>query len=1324
VRRTLFTLVALVLAGVVIGHAQLPDTTKSAEKPTLCVVATSHLDTQWRWSIRTTINEYVPATFADNFRLLDLFPHYKFSFEGAFRYMLLKEYRPDLYARLKPYVAAGRWRLAGSWVDAVDVNVPSFESLVRQVLYGNGFFKREFGKTSCDVLLPDCFGFGYALPSIASHCGLKSFSTQKLTWGSSVGVPFDIGIWEGVDGSSLVAALNPGDYVSRIKGDLTKDSTWLGRAKHQKDTSGAAIAYRYFGTGDTGGAPDSASVSWLEVSQTSDGPLAVKSIGSDDLVDVVSGAPRAGLPHYRGELLMTRHGVGCYTSEAAMKRWNRKNEQLADAAERASVMAELLGGAAYPRDALRETWTRFLWHQFHDDITGTSIPEAYEFSWNDEMLCQNRFAGILEHAVEATTPALDTRTIGMPLVVYNPLAMMREDVVEATVLFAGGAPQNARVYDHSGKEVPSQVVRVSQDSLKVLFLATVPSVGYAVYDVRPAEVPCAMSTGLQVSAKALENPRYRVTLNASGDVASILDKAAGRELLTQPIQLELLFDKPNRWPSWEIDYDEISAAPRATVGGAPGIEVTENGPARVSLLVTRKTDRSVFRTTISLAAGSPGDRVAFAADVDWYERETLLKAAFHLATANEYVTYDLGLGAIQRRVNHPSLYEVPGHQWAEMTSSHGDYGIAILNDCKYGWDHPDSGTVRLTLIHTPGVFDSWSWVGDQSSQDNGHHNLAYAVVGHRGDWRDGATVRQAACFNQPLVAFQTTPHPGTAGKSYSLLTVQTGSADGSPVAADAYPDVFVNAVKQAESSDELVIRLRETSGLSAPDVRVRFATPVLAAREITGAEEPLAAATVANGALVTSLGPYQPRAFAIRLQGPGSRLSALPVCQSLPLPFDLDGISTDSDRRDGDFDSGRTLAGELLPDTLVDHDITYVFGAKTPGSANVTRCNGQSLPLPPGSFNRLYLLVAAVGGATPGTFSVDGHDTTSFVQDYAEPIAQWNSRLATGSFADAPDLIAPGYINRAPVAWYGTHRHGADGENEAYQFTYLYSVRLNLPPNARALKLPANPRIRLLAATVAKTGYDNMRVAQPLYDVTRSTLSRIIAKRTSFIDSLAIQLDSPVPGAEVHYTLDNSAPTRNSPLYAGPIVVTQTSTVKARALLAGADDAYVAAATFHRLALREPTAAGSLSPGLACAYYEGSWRSLPSFDTLSSRKTTVADSVAIPQFARAEEFGLVLNGLVRIPRDGLYDFFFSADDGGDLRVGDSLLVDNDALQGTGTASSGIALKAGVHAIAIRMFQKKGDKGLALSIEGPGVARQPLPSGWLFHAPETKERKKR
>lgn len=1284
--------------------------------PKLNVVGTAHLDTQWRWTIKNTIDEFVPATFRDNFKLMDQYPDYVFSFEGAFRYMLLREYFPDEYAKLRQYITRGQWRVCGSWVDAVDVNVPSFESLVRQVLYGNGYFKREFGVTSRDVFLPDCFGFGYALPSIAAHCGLKSFSTQKLSWGSAYGVPFDIGRWEGVDGSSLVAGIRPGDYVAKIRGDLSRDTIWLAAAKRQSEVSGLPIAYMYFGTGDTGGSPDSLSVDWLHKSLNSDGPMKVASVGADDLVDIVGKENISRLPSYKGELLMTRHGVGCYTSQATMKRWNRKNELLADATERASVIAHTLGALPYPTENLRDTWIRFLWHQFHDDITGTSIPEAYEFSWNDEILCQNRFAGMLTAAHGATSAALDTRAKGVPLVVFNPLSINRQDVVDAVVAFDKKAPAHVRVFGPDGQEVPSQVLARFDDSLQVLFLASVPSVGYAVYDVRPSDTPYQISAGLSATERRLENEVYIVTLNDNGDVASVYDRRIQSEILSQPIVWELFKDKPRQWPAWEIQYEDLQVAPQVLTDSDASIQIIEDGPVRATLEIVRHYGQSTFRTRVSLAAGNAGERLEFYNDVDWYEEETLLKVAFRPSTPSDSVTYDLGLGTIKRGINRPELYEVPGHQWADMTANNDPYGFTVLNDCRYGWDHPDSSTLRLTLIHTPGVFDNWAWVGDQSSQDLGHHTFGFAVRTHEPLEQQSGNVWQAARFNQPLIAFQTEPHKGTLGPTFSFVQIYPMDMMRS-LLPPCPSQVMVTAVKKAEDSDELIVRLRELCGIRTKSVEVAFPWPISSARELDGAENEKADAEFEGTVLMTSLAPFQPRTFAVKLTPQRSKI-APPAWRAVSLVYDMDGISLDSDRLDGDFDShGYTLAGELLPDTIFNYGVGFVTGSKVAGTNNLISCKGQKIVLPSGDYDHLWLLAASVDGPTEGTFAIGKQTTTTPIQDYATPIGRWNSRLVGGEFMEDKGSIAPAYILREPVGWVGTHRHDGAGNNESYAFTYLFLIDLDVPKGARELTLPDNPRIRVAAATMVSSEHDYVRATQPLYDVANATLATVAAERTDFLDSMVIRLGAPMPGAIVQYTLDGSNPTETSTRYTQPLVLKETATVKARALLASADDTHVTSMTFTKLIPHPAVSPTNVVPGLKCEYYEGEWRRLPNFDSLTPAKSETVTTFAIPDFARPENFALILTGYVLVPKEGLYDFYLDSDDGSALFVGDSLLVDNDGIHGSQVIDEGIALKAGLHPIRVLMFQNKGGEYLEVSMRGPGLEKQPIPARMLFHERE-------
>ncbi len=1320
-------LTILIAAIFLISSAILAQTKETTTpKPKVGVVSTAHLDTQWRWTIKNTIEEYIPNTLHDNFKLLDLYPDYVFSFEGAFRYMLMKEYYPDDYERLKKYIADGRWRVTGAWVDACDVNIPSFESLTRHALYGNGFYKREFGKQSYDIFMPDCFGFGYALPSIAKHCGLKSFSTQKLTWGCSVPVPFSIGEWQGVDGSTVIAGLKTGNYVAKIKDDLSRDTLWLNMANSLGKETGAYLSYMYIGTGDVGGAPESLTVDWLQRSIKSDGPMTVASVGADDLPKLVAEFPDAKLQKYDGELVMTRHGVGCYTSQAAMKRWNRRNEQLADAAERAAVTASLLNGYTYPRETLREAWVRFLWHQFHDDLTGTSIPEAYEYSWSDELLSLNQFANIQTDAISAITPALDTRGKGKTVVVYNPLAIEREEVVEVEIdtSFIVG-----EVFGPDGREVKVQFGEQGfEGKYKVLFLAKVPSAGFAVYDLRRAkasgEIECESRDHVGATTSKLENSRYKVSLDTNGDVTSIFDKLTNKELLAAPIEWQLIFNKPRQWPAWEIQYEDLLAGVKESVGGTPKIEVIEGGLVRGAVKITRTHNNSTYETIIRLAAGSAGDRIEFINHVDWAEKETLLKAAFKLNGVNDTVTYDLGLGAIKRGINKKEKYEVPGHMWADQTATDNSYGVSILNDCKYGWDHPDNQTLRLTLIHTPGVFDTWSWVGDQSSQDIGKHDFTFAIAGHTGPVLDSDIPWQAARLNQPLQVYEVPQHPGKLGKSHSLLSLTQNS--------NPTQQVMVNAIKMAESTDEIIIRVRELQGKPAENITINFGRPIVSAREVNGQEEEIGPATSAKDKLTFSLTPFQPKAFAVRLGLPKMMMVQPLVSQPVALPYNLDGISTDINKTDGNIDgSGNSLAGELLPDTLNYRGVKFTFGPTTDGAMNVVSCDGQRFDIRKPELEEAHLLLMATGGPVStglfvtmiGTENPLGRIDTIALAEYSEPIGQWNNRMVNGRMVSDLSEILPAYVNQTPVAWVGTHRHTSEGKNDTYKFTYLYLVRVKLGMANWVLELPKEPRLKLLAMSYVNGSRDDIAPSAPLYDQANAKFARIAADQTAFIDSTMVALSTPFPGTTVRYAVDGTTPTKSSAIFERPFAVNQTATVMAMPFVKDEPAGPVTKLTVQKLIPREPAAVSKTAPGLQLAYYEGEWTKLPDFTTVKPAKELVADTIIIPSIARPEDYGLVFKGYISVPVDGLYELGLNSDDGSGLIIGDSLLIDNDGVHGDGEVPGKIALKAGLHPIELRMFQCKGGQALNLFITGPGLVKQEVGKSMLFHVPTAKKGKR-
>ncbi len=1131
--------------------------TPDLKSPTLYVVGYAHLDTQWRWTYADTIREFIPNTLTRNFALFEKYPSYVFNFSGSRRYQMMEEYYPADFATMKKYIAAGRWFPCGSSVDENDANVPSAESLVRQVLYGNKYFRQQFGIASDEYMLPDCFGFPAALPSVLAHCGVKGFSTQKLTWNAVVPIPFKVGVWEGPDGHSVVSALDPGAYVGEVKNNLANDNGWLQRIQNNGQKSGTFVDYHYFGTGDQGGAPDEASVAKVEESVKTDGKIKVISAPADAMFKAITPAQREKLPTYRGELELTEHSAGSLTSQAYMKRWNRKNELLADAAERASVTAWWLGGRSYPGAKLENAWYLVLGSQMHDILPGTSVPKAYDYSWNDEVLAGNLFGSVLEDASNSIISGMDTRAAGKgtPLVIYNPLSAEREDVVEAEVASGGSAPKGVKVTGPDGKTVPAQVLGTTGGTTKVAFLGKAPAVGYAAYSVEfTGDAGGDSKSTLAVSAdgRQLDNERYTVKLNDHGDVASIFDKQAKRELLSAPAQLALAYENPSQWPAWNQDWADRQRPVKSYAGasGPVSFKVVENGPARVAVEVTREAEGSTFVQRIRLGSGGASARVEFDNQIDWRTRERSLRASFPLSVSNPKATYDIQVGAIERGNGQPKQFEYAFHQWFDVTDAKGDYGVTTMCDSKFGADKPSDNTVRLTLLHTPGTQGGYP---DQGSQDLGRHHVLYAIQGHASDWKKGESFAQAARLNQPMIAFRAAAHEGTLGKTFSLMRVST-------------PAVSISAIKKAEEGDEVVVRLREHTGGAQKGVRLAAARPIISAREIDGQEREIGKATVTNGELVVDMNSFELRAFAVKL---GDAPATLTKVDSMPvaLAYDTDVASTNAKLDDGAIDDkGHALPAEQIPASVTLEDVKFNFGPTADGKTNAVACKGQEITLPEGSFDRLYILATANGDVTANV-QVDGKDFPIHAQNWSGYIGQWDHRDWPGDTSDprypwgSTDVtgIEPGFIKPAAVAWYSSHYHIPSGPgkgNAFYEYCYVFKHGIDLPAGAKTLKLPNDPRIKVLAVSAAKTSgtQGTVAAAGPLFDSLgehAQDAPRVIlpaqAGKGAYSDAITVAVE---PGlywrqGGIHYTTDGSEPTAQSPVYAGPVTLSASTTIKA-----------------------------------------------------------------------------------------------------------------------------------------------------------------------------------
>ena len=448
--------------------------------------------------------------------------------------------------------------------------------------------------------------------------------------------------------------------------------------------------------------------------------------------------------------------------------------------------------------------------------------------------------------------------------------------------------------------------------------------------------------------------------------------------------------------------------------------------------------------------------------------------------SNPNATYTWGLGSLERGNDDAIKFEVPSHQWFDLTDKSGQYGVSVLTQDKYGSDKPNDNTLRLTLLYTPGVNGGYQ---DQGTQDWGRHEILYALQGHTKDWRQaGQTPWAAARLNQPLIAFQTPSHTGSVGRTFSLLQTST-------------PQVSVDAVKQAEDGQDVIVRVNELTGQAASGVHLALAGPILSAREVNGQEQPLdsptGAVAVQNGKLVFDMQPYRPRAFALHLGAAPARLSP-PQSTPLPLPYNVNVLSSAPGATDGDFDGQHdAIPAELLPATIDSDGVTFHTASASAGQNNAVSCQSQTIALPTGKGRRVYLLAASAKGDVAATFQIDGHPVTRTIQSWDGFIGQWDSRVWGG---DVPEStydwhnplvgLTPGYIKPATVAWYADHKRLARRAERHLRILLSLQIRSRHPRRGTDADAAQFPRCPYPGGHGESTNpNDDARPAQPLTDI-------------------------------------------------------------------------------------------------------------------------------------------------------------------------------------------------------------------------------------------------
>jgi alpha-mannosidase len=789
-----------------------PALAKRGGDPSLRISAVghAHMDLGWLWPIRETKRKGA-RTFATALANMERYPDYVFAASQPQLLQWMKEGYPELYERIKQRVAEGRLEPQGAlWVEC-DTNLTGGESLVRQLLHGHRFFRDEFGADVRYVWLPDTFGYSAALPQIMARAGMKYFSTQKLSWSLINAFPHQSFHWRGIDGSAIpVHMLSEETYNSpaapRSAGKIEANYRDKGISEH---------ALMVFGIGDGGGGPGEEHLERLVRLQNFAGLCPVQQEPAAAFFEHWAD-DAARFATWSGELYLERH-EGTLTTHGRNKRSNRRIEQALHELEWLAAWAEMSCGVPYPAGRLDAIWKEVLLYQFHDILPGSSIKRVYDETTPRYEALLAEVETLAAGRRGALSGRIDTAGMARPVAIFNALSWERTEW-----LCVGDGWQRV----------------------------TVPPLGYTVVDAAAAAEP---THEVHAALDRLENDRLCVRFGEDGAIVSVLDKPAGREVIASGERANRLAVYHDPGDAWDFPMDYAESAPR--IMQLVATEARVDGPRAILTQTYRLGDSTVFQE-ISLVAGSPV--LAFAARATWREREAMLRVAFPVAVRAEEAAFEIQFGHVRRPTHRNTTWdlardEIAGQKWADL--SQRDYGVALLNDCKYG--HKVKGhVIDLNLIRSVPypAFAGPQSVRDQDVApgephhgytDQEEHVFSYALYPHMGDLVAGDVIQAGYEFNVPLRTVETVGHPGAAASTESLLQVDARA-------------VIVETVKQAEDGQGWIARLYEATG-SAVKCCISFTAPPREVSEVNLLEEPLTTLVLQDCAVELAFQPFEIR---------------------------------------------------------------------------------------------------------------------------------------------------------------------------------------------------------------------------------------------------------------------------------------------------------------------------------------------------------------------------------------------------------------------------------------------------------------------------------
>lgn len=788
------------------------------------MVGQSHIDIAWLWPVRETVRK-TSRTFSTVDRLMEEYPEYRYTQSQPLLFAFLKEHDPELYERVKARIAEGRWELVGGmWVEP-DLNIPSGESLIRQMLYGQRFYREEFGRTSRIEWLPDTFGYCASLPQILKHGGVEYFMTTKLGWNDTNVFPHDLFHWVGIDGTSMLSYLNHGVNEHTLPKDVHEHwQSYRQKAAHPEQML-------LYGHGDGGGGVTREMLEYIDRADLMVGQPAIKYSTASEFFAGISEA-QSKLPEWHGDLYLELHR-GTYTTHARNKRMNRKAEVLYREAELWNTLALPAMNKteeAEIRSALHDGWKLILLNQFHDIIPGSAITEAYVTSDREYSQIFRQGASSLQRGLEILAGQVKTDEYGegAPYILFNSLGWSRSAVIHVKT----GVGQALIACDSVGRTL---LMDREEDGVSIL-VPDIPALGYTTIWLKPGSGQSANFVKSGEWNHTWETAFYLVQFNERGEIVSLYDKNARRELVKQgecANRFHFFHDRPTLWDAWDLDdrYEE-QVAGEAQLLEPPTVLA---GTVKDVLRFRWKMHQSEIRQDIIFYHHDR--RIDFRTQVSWNEAHKLLKVGFPIEVVTDKATYEIPFGSLERPTHRntsweQAQYEVCGHRFADV-SEHG-YGVSLLNDCKYGYDIQGS-RIRLSLLRAP----KWPDV----EADLGEHEFTYSLYPHEGDLRSAHTLRQAAELNHDVPLQQTSRHAGTLPATGSFIGLES-------------KHVILDTVKPAEDGQGIILRFYESSG-GRETVKLNWPYTFKAVYLSNALEEPGKALEVEQGQIELSFAPYE-----------------------------------------------------------------------------------------------------------------------------------------------------------------------------------------------------------------------------------------------------------------------------------------------------------------------------------------------------------------------------------------------------------------------------------------------------------------------------------